>query len=110
MKSAAGAAALVLAIGFCGLAQAGGLPEVSMKDDPVIYHSPTVWTGFYVGAHIGGAWGDSDFSKGKDGGPKLDVSSDPEGVFGGAQLGYDVQKGQFIYGIVGDLSVSTIDG
>lgn len=105
MKYAVSAAALAAALGFAGVAHAG-----SLADEPVVYHSPIVWSGFYVGAHVGGAWGDSDFSRAKDGGPKLEVESDPDGVFGGLQIGYDKQHQKFVFGLVGDLAVASIDG
>jgi len=103
MKNVAGAAAIVVAIGFGGLAQAGGLPEVSMKDDPVIYHSPTVWTGFYVGGFAGYGWSDAEYDKPDGGGFEL-FDFDLDGGLIGGQIGYDFQHGHKVFGIVGDFS------
>jgi len=105
MKNVAGAAAIVVAIGFGGLAQAGGLPEVSMKDDPVIYHSPTVWTGFYVGGFAGYGWSDAVFLDGLFEGEDVEEKPfDLDGEVFGFQVGYDVQQGNIILGLVGDYS------
>jgi len=112
MKSVASAAAFAAAMGFAGLSHAGGLPEVSKKDDPVVYHSPTVWTGFYVGGHIGGGWGDSEVVRedGPPGPPGFDIDTDPSGAIFGAQIGYNFQKGHAVFGVVADISGSAIDG
>src|ERR1051326_693582 len=58
------------------------------------------WTGFYVGARIGGGWNDSDFSA--HGEPVGQFTVDPEhqdlnadGFIGGGELGFNWQLGQF---------------
>ncbi len=122
MKKVAGAATIVVAIGFGGLAQAGGLPEVSMKDDPVVYHSPTVWTGFYVGVQGGYADGDGNLDVTSD--SYLEVSrgfgirsfegsgegsSDDDGLFGGAHIGVNRQEGNIVYGLQADFNWSGLE-
>ena len=105
MKYTVSAVATAAVIGLAGVAHAGG----SLKDEP-IYESPTVWSGFYVGAHVAGASGSSDLSKAEEGGPKFALETDPSGAFGGMQLGFDRQFGDIVLGIVGDVSVAGIDG
>jgi len=61
---------------------------------------PTTWTGFYIGANAGYAWG--RFA------PTLDASQFPEpaaiptltpsGFIGGGQAGYNWQSGQWVFG------------
>jgi len=58
------------------------------------------WTGFYVGARIGGGFSDSDFTA--HGEPVAGFTIDPEhqdlsadGFIGGGQLGFNWQIGQF---------------
>jgi outer membrane immunogenic protein len=85
-----------------------------------IYKAPVVaaapyfnWSGCYVGAHGGGAWGqkrwtdplffDTEFS-----------SHDVSGAIAGGQVGCDFQTGAFVFGVEGsgswaDLSGSSID-
>jgi outer membrane immunogenic protein len=43
-------------------------------------------------------------------GPWLDSEGDIDGVFGGLQAGYDWQWNRFVFGVVGDASVSGISG
>jgi len=70
------------------------------------------WSGFFIGGHVGYGWGDSNVER-EDGPPGpagFDIDVDVEGVFAGGQLGFDFQLGSVVLGIVGDLSVSTING
>lgn len=59
------------------------------------------WSGFYVGIHGGGAWGDPSGVYDNGGGPgPIDLSrlNDDTAIVGG-QLGYNVQQGKFVFGI-----------
>jgi len=56
---------------------------------PIVYD----WTGFYVGGHIGAGW-----TGGADGG----------GFLGGGQAGFNYQSGQWVLGIDGQVSATTI--
>lgn len=95
----------------------------------------TLWTGFYVGAHIGGSWGDEN--------DNLSATVDPEGslgpglplcppgaplpwpicfpvgpaddfdihgVTGGIHTGYNWQAGSFVFGVEADADISGVDG
>jgi outer membrane immunogenic protein len=62
------------------------------KDGPVY----TSWAGFYVGAHLGGAWGDVKVTDFDEDGNKFTNSS--SGVFGGGTIGYNFQRGNFVFG------------
>ncbi len=61
------------------------------------------WTGFYIGAHLGGTWGSSTANG--ETGITLDDSwsASPSGVVAGGTLGYNWQLGPMIYGVEGDL-------
>src|SRR5688572_16486627 len=52
---------------------------------------PSIWHGLYGGLHLG--WGES--------GPA-------DGVVGGAQIGYNWQRGQIVYGLEADISAADI--
>jgi outer membrane immunogenic protein len=56
------------------------------------------WAGPYLGANLGYAWGSVENSATK-----------PDGVFGGAQAGYNWQNGQFVFGLEGDIQASAAD-
>jgi outer membrane immunogenic protein len=62
------------------------------------------WTGFYVGAHIGGAFGGDNGVTDLGGGPI--ATSNRDGSFlGGAQLGYNYQFApNWVLGVEGDIS------
>lgn len=61
-----------------------------------------VWTGFYVGAHLGGGFA-SNFRN--DAGYTLGSAS---GFFGGLQGGYDWQMDRVVLGVAGDISYGSI--
>lgn len=93
--------ACVSMAGAAGHALADGAPY---EYGPAPYSTPSIgWTGFYLGAHLGGTWGSSEASG--DTGVTLDDSwsASPSGLVAGATLGYNWQLGPMIYGIEGDL-------
>lgn len=63
------------------------------------------WTGLYIGAHAGGIWGDVDTTNVVDGyafwpvSPGETVTTSPDGVLGGAQLGYNFAHSGWLFGI-----------
>jgi opacity protein-like surface antigen len=99
--------------------------------------TPQSWAGFYVGAHAGGMFDggrnldNSAFAAGVDGGPGGDGEDDDdtggggggggeggtalamlhqETLFGGgAQLGYNWQSGNWVFGVEGDATFSNED-
>src|SRR5215467_3067836 len=93
----------------------GMLETVAAADRPVkapIYKAPAPaplynWTGFYFGGNIGGAWSDIALTDNVIG-----VSWNPGGTgfIGGLQAGYNLQAGNFLYGIEGDFDWSTFRG
>jgi outer membrane immunogenic protein len=72
---------------------------------PVV--APYNWTGFYLGADVGGAWGSGrqTFSNGAPTG-----DSNPGGVIGGGYVGYNQQFSQFVVGLEGDVAASSVKG
>jgi outer membrane immunogenic protein len=75
--------------------------------------APMTWTGFYIGANAGGAWGHSDptLTGNPDApplsfGPALSAPPGlaPRGFIGGAQAGYNWQSGQAVFGAEVDFS------
>lgn len=98
---------------------------------PVAFVAPFSWTGFYVGANVGGAWtpdiGGSDFGllfppfavlppvapiitivPGQTG--VLGGGGRDSGVIGGGQIGYNWQVNQFVLGVEADAVGTGLNG
>ena len=68
------------------------------------YTGPALWSGFYVGGHLGLGGGTTRIND-----PALgDVST--RGGFGGVHLGFNVQQGTMVYGVEGDLDLNRMSG
>src|SRR5215470_6186126 len=80
------AAAFVLAPAVSDAADTASAP-IYRSAPPVLYD----WTGFYVGAHIGAGWTDNN-----------------SGFVGGGQAGFNYQVGQWVLGVEGQLSGTSI--
>ncbi|MFA5900834.1 MAG: outer membrane beta-barrel protein [Hyphomicrobium sp.] len=86
----------------------GGASGRALSDGPYDYAptyapAPMGWTGFYIGAHLGGTWGSSE-ANGRNGVTLDDSwSASPSGLVAGGTLGYNWQTGPVVYGIEGDL-------
>jgi len=62
------------------------------------------WTGFYVGAHLGGGFVDARDLSFPGGG----IESD--GIIGGGLVGYNVQAGELVVGLEADISIGDFSG
>jgi len=90
-----------------GAAQAADMP---MKAPPPPVMPVWSWTGFYIGADVGGDWARDTVSPTiADGGtfPRSNILKS-SGVMGGGTAGHNFQSGVFVYGIEGDLGYLTI--
>ncbi len=100
---------------------------------PVAAPLAPLWSGFYVGAHVGGAWSDlkttdldslwyrdaviQNFIAGGAGlttnpqllGP-LHTNQSESGVFGGGTIGYNIQRGGLVAGIEADFGAMGLSG
>jgi outer membrane immunogenic protein len=69
------------------------------------------WSGAYVGAHAGGAWGTVNVTdNANDGVPPGPFNYSVSGAFGGATAGYNWQEGGFVLGVEGDLGYLSPQG
>jgi outer membrane immunogenic protein len=82
-------------------------PEVAGGYKDGAYVVAPTWTGLYIGAHGGYAWGSADFREPPypDGPPRPKL----EGGFGGGQIGYNVQLDRFVVGVVADISLANLE-
>jgi opacity protein-like surface antigen len=70
---------------------------------PPVYN----WSGLYVGPHIGGTWSNTAL---RDTPLGVSLSSGGTGFIGGFQMGYNLQAGNFLYGVEGDFDWTTFSG
>ena len=99
-------------------AAAASAADMAVKAPPMaapvaIYN----WTGFYVGGNIGYGWGQADNNFFPLPSPAQfvnlavqDLNSDPRGVIGGGQIGYNWQRGKFVYGFEADIQGADVTG
>jgi outer membrane immunogenic protein len=104
---------LVLAIGAGLLAAAMVSPSLAADLRSPVYKAPLApvvapfsWSGFYVGANAGYAWGKADLSS-----PVGSFTTDTQhGFLAGVTLGYNLQTGVWVWGIEGDVDYAWIKG
>lgn len=90
-----------LIIGLLGIPAVGQAADMPVKAPPAPLPPPWSWTGFYIGIHGGGAWGDLSVDPG---GGSADIS----GGFVGGQLGFNYQTGNAVWGIEVDSAWASI--
>jgi outer membrane immunogenic protein len=91
------------AMAAAGSALAADLPY---GQGPSAYAPPVpifTWSGFYLGAQLGYAWGSNNLSGWGPGYAFSGVSYTPNGVVGGAHVGYNLQFNQIVAGVEGDV-------
>lgn len=99
----------LLAVSVACVSLAGAAERAWSDGAPYEYSAPITsapmsWRGFYLGAHLGGAWGSSTATDSSSATVLNDYwSAAPSGVVAGAQLGYNWQVGPVIYGVEGDI-------
>lgn len=65
------------------------------------------WCGFYIGANIGGSWGNARSTFDAPGFPAFfSDTTHPDGFIGGGQFGYNWQTGNWVFGIETDIQGS----
>lgn len=81
--------------------------DMAVKAPPAPPAPAWSWTGFYVGADIGGAWiNDNQFLSSPT--FALAVPDKSSGVIGGGHAGYNWQTGQFVLGVEADFDGSSV--
>jgi outer membrane immunogenic protein len=103
-------------VALTATASAADLPS-RRAPAPVVAVAPLfTWTGFYVGAQAGYAWGEDETRVLENG---IDTTADyivggsdfdTDGFVGGVHAGYNVQFGSFVVGVEGDIEAAGIEG
>ena len=97
-----------LLIGICAAAFAAApaiaadLPVKAPPPAPIPVFS---WTGFYIGANIGGAWSHSTITDAITG---ATFNTDNSGFIGGGQVGFNYQVNNFVFGVEGDIDGTSL--
>jgi outer membrane immunogenic protein len=111
MKKTLAVATFAALVGVAGAANAADLYKGgSLKDAPAPYVPVSTWTGFYIGAHVGGFWADIKNNDANDyyynyyesGTRGYGWDNTADGVFGGGTVGYNYQTGSFVFGVEAD--------
>ena len=79
-------------------ASAASAADMSVPRPPMqaaFFAPPFTWTGFYVGANVGGGWASSTLNDSFTG---ASLGNSTSGFVGGGQLGYNYQMGNFVLG------------
>jgi outer membrane immunogenic protein len=82
--------------------------DLPVKAPPRMVAAPVfTWTGFYIGANCGGAWGRTETSNtapfgGFDDFVPYSYTNEPDGWTCGGQLGYNWQFNRVVFGIEGE--------
>ncbi|MBR0715473.1 outer membrane protein [Bradyrhizobium liaoningense] len=93
-----------------GAASAADLAARPYAKAPLYAEPLFNWTGFYVGGHIGGAWTNQQWINSAnttlfgDLGPGEGFRQRGSGIMGGAQIGYNWQASNFVFGLEGTIS------
>jgi outer membrane immunogenic protein len=100
-----GAAAYVGAT--IGSAQSADLSTKPLRPAAPAAYTPRAinWTGFYAGAHIGGAWSNASWTDPISG---LSNNLSNVGVLGGGQAGVNYQFDSVVFGVEGDFSATSL--
>ena len=113
MKKLLLATVALMALGVVAPASAADMPVKAAPPPPVapIYN----WTGFYIGAHVGGAWTDTDWFYACS---ARNLLIPPCGLaqgghsasswLAGGQVGFNYQVGRFVWGIEADFSATDL--
>ena len=89
-----------------GSANAADMPRrTAMPNKAVQYVALYNWTGAYIGINGGAGWGRSDFSA-----PAASGGFNTSGGQVGGTIGYNLQAGQAVFGLEGDLDWSNVRG
>jgi len=106
---------LLAAVGLAVLAAVPAEAADIGKAPPFVPPDLPSWSGFFIGGFAANAWGNTAWFEnevGAGGGPPgfKDASFSESGWLGGAQIGFNVQKGSFVWGAVADGSFGSLSG
>lgn len=96
---------LLAGVAVLALTAAASAADLTMEPAPmapVVAPAAFDWSGFYVGVHGGGAWGDFSTNIWQD------AFGNASSVLGGVQAGYNYQINQVVLGVQTDLAYTNL--
>ncbi|HWJ76011.1 MAG TPA: outer membrane protein [Kaistia sp.] len=96
---------LLAGVGVLALTAAASAADLTMEPAPiaaVVAPAAFDWSGFYVGVHGGGAWGDFSTNIWSD------AFGNSSSALGGVQAGYNYQINQVVLGVQTDLAYTNL--
>jgi len=95
--------------------------DLAVKAPPIAAPAPIwSWTGFYIGAHVGAGWGETESTLTGFAVPAIPIAinnlsfpfsqTSSSGFLGGVQAGYNWQAGWAVIGVQGDFAGADIKG
>jgi|GraSoiStandDraft_4_1057263.scaffolds.fasta_scaffold218826_1 outer membrane immunogenic protein len=119
----------VVALGIAGISASAFAADLRVKAPPVVAAAAYSWSGWYIGANVGGAWGSFDNTLSIVNGPPGDSFFNPadlrrlnqvsatgtsrigaSGFTGGFQAGYNIQRDRVVFGGEVDFNVLALRG
>ncbi|HTV26604.1 MAG TPA: outer membrane beta-barrel protein [Xanthobacteraceae bacterium] len=103
---------VVACVALSGLLSAAPAFAADMPLKAPAYTPPPAptWTGWYIGANIGGSFGTASDSATFAGVPVGGGSPNLDGVVGGGQIGYNWQANGWLFGLEADIQGTSEDG
>ena len=97
-------------LGFVAPALAADLPAYTKA--PVVGTPAYDWSGFYVGVFGGYGFGNHNLNNalGPAGAANFTANYSSEGALGGIEGGYNIQSGNFVFGVEGDYTYFNVKG
>jgi outer membrane immunogenic protein len=89
---------------------AADLAKAPPAPPPYVPPPGPMWTGWYIGANIGGSFGSASESATFAGVPVGGGSPSLDGVVGGGQIGYNWQANAWVFGLEADIQGTSEDG
>jgi len=102
---------LLASAGAISIAAPALSADLPSRAPPPVYIPPTpifTWTGIYVGGQVGYAWGRVSGTVQAPNAPVATYGYTPEGVIGGAHVGYNYQVNQWVVGIEGSVDGTSL--
>jgi outer membrane immunogenic protein len=105
---------LLASVGAIAIASPAFAADLTRQAPPPVYVPPPpifTWTGIYAGGQVGYAWARDNANITSQNPPFFFFTADtrPQGVIGGAHLGYNLQFGQWVVGLEGTVDGTSLD-